>query len=77
MVRILLQDGAYHSQTAVLGTAYFENDMLHLEEVFVPPLSSNTMSAKDSEDAAGGRPEKEDNQKSDKTLINKESENRG
>lgn len=75
-------------QSVVMATAFFENDMLHLEEVFIPPQLSSTMSAdannkeagntnKDTEasgGAAGGRPEKPDDEKSTKTIQNKESE---
>ena len=55
----------------------------------LPPISSNTMSSadllgggnkvqksspiKEDEEKKAGRPEKEDNQKSDKTIANKES----
>ena len=82
------------SQSSILTNAYFENNMLDLNEVFVPPMSSNTMSAKALEqtgkaggannatkqqtaqaasDNKGGRPEKEDSQKTEKTIQNKES----
>lgn len=73
-----------HSQSAILHTAYFENEILDLSEVMIPPMSSNTMSADvlnatgakknaTSSDSEGGRPEKEDSQKSDKTIANRES----
>jgi hypothetical protein len=42
----------------------------------IPPLTSATMSSKDvlkDEDSKGGRPEKDDSEKSDKTIANKES----
>ena len=32
-------------QSAVLANAFFENDLLNLVTVFVPPLTSNTMNA--------------------------------
>ncbi len=69
------------SQSAVLATAYFENDVLDLVNVFIPPLMSSTMNAEvlnrkqggtGSSDGAG-RPEKEDDEKSTKTIQNKES----
>ena len=69
------------SQSAVLATAYFENDILDLVNVFIPPLMSSTMNADvlnrkqnsaESSDGAG-RPEKEDDEKSTKTIQNKES----
>ena len=67
------------SQSAILATAYFENDILDLVNVFIPPLMSSTMNAdalaarkggnKDTEGA--GRPEKPDDEKSTKTLQNR------
>ena len=33
------------SQSAVLATAYFENDILDLVNVFKPPIMSSTMNA--------------------------------
>ena len=60
--------------------------MLHLEEVMIPPMSSNTMSNnknnqsnsndnKTVEDGreGGGRPELPDDEKSEKTIRNRES----
>ena len=74
------------SQSVVIATAFFENDMLNLDEVFVPPMSSNTMGAnaavgkksdsgtEASGGSAGGRPEKPDDQKSEKTMRNIEAQ---
>ena len=79
------------SQSAILANAYWENDILNLVQVFVPPMSSATMNADtlreltsdngrnrgtggNSGDSEGaGRPEKADDQKSDKTVANRES----
>jgi len=33
------------TQSSILSNAYFENDILDLVRVFVPPLTSNTMNA--------------------------------
>ena len=33
------------AQSAVLRTAFFENDVLDLVNVFIPPLMSSTMNA--------------------------------
>ena len=64
------------SQSAVLSTAYFENDILDLVNVFIPPLMSSTMNAdvlnRNGGDGAG-RPEKSDDEKSPKTLQNEEA----
>ena len=43
--KLLAQIALGQSQSTVLATAYFENDLLNLVTVFVPPLSSNTMNA--------------------------------
>ena len=82
-----------HSQSAILNTAYFENEVLHLSEIMIPPLMSSTLNMEDlkgktdetksnnsqktsegnSSDKQAGRPEKADDQKSEKTIQNKES----
>ena len=75
------------TQSSVLANAFFENDILDLVRVFVPPLTSNTMNAEalqqrsainrggsnQSEGDGAGRPEKQDNEKSEKTILNKQS----
>lgn len=72
-------------QSSILANAYFENEILDLVNVFIPPLMSSTMNsdilnrkqnagAGDGENTAG-RKELSDDQKSDKTLQNKESMN--
>ena len=74
-----------HSQSSVLNTLHFENEILNLSELMIPPLSSNTLNSEDILDKTGqatnnktdtqkqGRPEKSDDQKSEKTLQNQES----
>lgn len=91
--KMLPQIALGHSQSAILNTAYFENEVLYLSEVMIPPLMSSTMNMQDlkgnsnqtqtnktqtksggqSSEKSAGRPEKPDNQKSDKTIQNKES----
>ena len=65
------------SQSSILANAYFENDILNLVTKFIPPLSSHTMNSTDlleqEENKESGRPELEDNEKSEKTLANRES----
>ena len=65
------------SQSSILATMTFENDVLGLAEKLVPPMTSNTMSGKavttDSNNK-GGRPKKEDADKATKTLQNEESQ---
>lgn len=81
------------SQSSVLATINFENDVLHLAESMIPPMMSSTMNSNvlrnqqtggsgsnisgksdstNSNDGAG-RPEKEDSEKSDKTIANREA----
>ena len=78
-------------QSTILANAFFENDLLNLVTVFVPPLTSNTMNADAlaqqqtgrrrtgltmlNEGEGAGRPEKSDDEKSTKTLQNLESKN--
>ena len=91
--KILPQIALGQSQSSILANAYWENDVLDLVSVFVPPLTSNTMNAdalamrngnkhgsgnkssgaKSDGQEGAGRPEKEDNEKSDKTIANRES----
>ena len=66
------------SQSAILATIHFENEVLDLASKLIPPKSTNTMGANDGgkvESKETGREEKPDNEKSDKTLANKESMN--
>ena len=86
--KMLPQIALGHSQSFILSSAYFENQILKLNEIMIPPLMSSTMNSdavlgkkensegtKSQVDIKGGRPEKPDDQKSDKTLANKESMN--
>ena len=74
--KMLPQVALGQAQSAVLATAYFENDILDLVNVFIPPLMSSTMNAevlnKDSDNKAG-RPQKADDEKSTKTIQNQQS----
>lgn len=83
--KMLPQIALGHSQSFILNTAHFENEVLHLSEVMIPPLMSSTLNSEDilgkssqsssnnSDSSTAGRPEKADDQKSDKTLANRES----
>ena len=91
--KMLPQIALGQSQSSILANAYFENNVLDLVNVFIPPLMSSTMngdtlskikggsetssSTGGSTSATGGgqvgRTEKPDDQKSEKTLKNKES----
>ena len=84
--KMLPQIALGQSQSSILANAYFENDVLDLVHVFIPPLMSSTMNAEaingttqkktQGEDtgSTGGRPEKADDQKSEKTIQNEESQ---
>ena len=79
--KMLPQVALGHSQTAILDAAIFENQILKLSEIMIPPLMSSTMNGeailgkRDNkvEEKQTGRPQKEDNEKSDKTILNQES----
>uniref|UniRef100_UPI002D80E07B hypothetical protein n=1 Tax=Methanobrevibacter ruminantium TaxID=83816 RepID=UPI002D80E07B len=82
--KMLPQIALGQSQSSILANAFFENDILDLVHVFIPPLMSSTMNAEilgtskngsssSSEDNKVGRKEKEDDQKSEKTIANRES----
>ena len=91
--KMLPQIALGHTQSSILHTAVFENDILHLSALMLPPLMSSTLSGEDlmgiqqqSKDKSGkstnqnidsnkeaGRPEKADDEKSEKTIMNKES----
>ena len=74
-----------HSQSSILHTISFENEILELPTIMIPPLMSSTMNIdtvkevgskgtkSSSGDGSVGRPEKDDTEKSDKTLANRES----
>ena len=78
--KLLPQVALGQSQSTVMATAYFENELLHLEELFVPPQMSSTMSGNqqknkveegksESPTPEGGRPELPDYEKSEKTRL--------
>ena len=85
--KMLPQLALGQSQSSILANAYFENDILNLTNVFIPPLMSSTMNENilnrtvDSkkgikgEEKQAGRKELADDQKSEKTIQNKESMN--
>ena len=78
--KMLPQIALGHSQSEILAAAAFENKVLKLSTIMIPPISSNTMSGSvmptqedNGETKKAGRPEKEETEKSDKTLANQES----
>ena len=86
--KMLPQIALGHSQSSIINTAYFENQILHLNELMIPPLMSSTLNGEDILGTAGknasqknqetkeaGRPEKPEGEKSEKTIKNLESMN--
>lgn len=83
--KMLPQVALGQSQTSILANAYFENEVLDLVNLFIPPMMSSTMNGDtlaklrgsdaltDGEDKQVGRKEKADDEKSEKTIMNKES----
>jgi hypothetical protein len=45
--KMLPQIALGHSQSSILNTIYFENEVLHLSEIMIPPLMSSTMNMQD------------------------------
>ena len=88
--KMLPQIAMGQAQSTILANAYFENELLDLINVFIPPMMSSTMNSDvlnrinqqnknggdESSDTGskGGRPEKSDDEKSEKTIMNKESQ---
>ena len=82
--KMLPQIALGQSQSSILANAYFENDILDLINVFIPPMASNTMSAdvlqrlgqEKANEKEGGRPTKESQGETvtEKTIQNKESQ---
>ena len=91
--KMLPQIALGHSQSFIINSCKFENEVLKLHEIMIPPLMSSTMSSEDvlgrignsntsktqktieGKETVAGRPEKNDAEKSDKTLANRESMN--
>lgn len=96
--KMLPQIALGQSQSSILANAYFENDVLDLINVFIPPLMSSTMNSEvlnkggsgsnsggnsgngnkqqaPVEKGQAGRKEKSNDEKSEKTIANRESMN--
>ena len=87
--KMLPQIALGQAQSTILANAFFENNILDLVNVFIPPMMSSTMNsdvlnrlnnqnkqdrANADSDSTGGRPEKADDEKSEKTIMNEESQ---
>ena len=91
--KMLPQIALGHSQSSILASIQFENDILKLSDIMIPPMMSSTMSSKNlnnnnnkdnnnaqakiqqQQETGAGRPEKADEQKSDKTIANRAAMN--
>ena len=79
--KMLPQIALGHSQSSIINAAHFENEVLHLSELMVPPMQSSTtnaesiqaLGASNSGNGKTGRPKKEDDEKAEKTILNEES----
>lgn len=80
--KLLPQVALGQSQSSIIATAYFENELMDLNSLFVPTQLSSTISAKETESEGisanapsdeGGRPELPDSDKADKTIQNEET----
>ena len=83
--KMLPQIALGQSQSSILATAHFENEVLDLINVFIPPLTSNTMNgdmlkkddpnSKNPNSKEAGRPTKESQGESvtEKTIQNQEA----
>ena len=45
--KMLPQIALGHSQSSILNMAHFENEIMHLSEIMIPPLMSSTMNLED------------------------------
>ena len=91
--KMLPQIAMGHSQNAIINSVYFENEVLNLSSIMIPPLMSSTLNGEDvlgkkdktgnsktqkvidTSENKGGREELPDDQKSEKTIQNRESMN--
>lgn len=90
--KMLPQIALGQTQSFILNSINFENNVLHLSEIMIPPLMSSTMSGEelrnlqtnrslgktnqnqsDKTEKKAGRPEKDENELTEKTIQNKES----
>lgn len=87
--KLLPQIALGQTQSSIIATAVFENGMMKLDELFIPPQMSSTMSGKDGGsnnndkgkkpaapvgEKKTGRPELPEGEKSDKTISNEQSQ---
>ena len=82
--KMLPQIALGQSQSFILNSCHFENEILKLHEIMIPPLVSSVMnsdavlgkdnnSSSDNNQETTGRKEKSNEEKSDKTIANREA----
>ena len=62
--KMLPQIALGHSQSSILNTAYFENEVMKLSEIMIPPLMSSTMKMED----LRGKPDETQSNKTQNTT---------
>ena len=86
--KLLSQIALGQSQNSILHSMYFENEILKLHEIMIPPMLSSTMNSETilgktnqtdtkksqniTEDSKGGRPANAEDERSEKTIHNQE-----
>lgn len=65
--KMLPQIALGQSQSFILNTAHFENEVLHLSEIMIPPLMSSTLNG---EDILGKKDQNSSNTSQNKTSGN-------
>ncbi len=84
--KMLPQIALGQSQSFIINSILFENNILNLSEIMIPPLMSSTLNAEDVKNLGNGkqnngnkteetvgRPKKEESELAEKTIKNKES----
>ena len=67
--KMLPQIAMGHSQSSIVNTAYFENNILHLYDIMIPPLMSSVMSS----ETVLGKDEKESTDKTENNTGESDS----
>ncbi len=75
--KMLPQIALGQSQSFILNTVLFENEVLHLSEIMIPPLMSSTMNAETLQELGNRKTQKNGNQNLDNNSQPKSNENQG
>lgn len=70
--KLLPQVALGHTQSTILATAYFENKLMKLDELFTPPQMSSTMSGNNDKNAEKDKDKKEENNQSNEEIQNQD-----